>query len=98
MDAAKNLLRVYCKNCGSPAGFDIVKQTYRCPSCGELTGIQEANEEVVLWRKLNKEQRAAEVSQQRAEERSCPSCGALVTFAEGEASETCDFCGSRLLR
>ena len=27
-------LRIYCKNCGAPAGFDIINQTYRCPLCG----------------------------------------------------------------
>ena len=27
-------LRIYCKNCGAPAGFDIINQTYRCPFCG----------------------------------------------------------------
>lgn len=29
-------LRIYCKNCGAPAGFDIINQTYRCPFCGRL--------------------------------------------------------------
>ena len=37
-------LRVYCRNCNTPAGFDILKQTYRCPGCGELTGIAEAGQ------------------------------------------------------
>ena len=27
-------LRIYCKNCGAPAGFDIINQTYRCTFCG----------------------------------------------------------------
>lgn len=32
-------LKLSCKNCGAPVGFDIVRQTYRCSHCGELTGI-----------------------------------------------------------
>ena len=37
-------LRIACKNCGSPVGFDIVRQTYRCVHCGELSGIQEVKD------------------------------------------------------
>lgn len=32
------------------------------------------------------------------EEHNCPSCGALFVFRSGEASQTCDFCGSKLIR
>ena len=43
---------MYCKNCGAPAGFDILRQTYACASCGETTGIKEIKEEVVQWKTL----------------------------------------------
>ena len=36
-----NPLRIFCKNCGAPAGFDIIRQTYSCPNCGQVSGIQE---------------------------------------------------------
>ena len=47
-------LRIACKNCGSPVGFDIVRQTYRCVHCGELSGIQEVKDHIYQWRELEK--------------------------------------------
>lgn len=94
----RNPLRVYCKNCGAPAGFNILQQTYRCPSCGEITGIQEAQKSVYEWRELQKKNTEARFDGQQLEEHDCPSCGARLIFNPGEVSETCDFCGSRLVR
>lgn len=98
MEQNRSPLRIYCKNCGTPAGFDIINQTYRCPSCGMLTGIQEAYNEVFQWKELKKQEIEAVSSGQSMEERSCPGCGAHVVFGAGEASEKCDFCGTKLVR
>lgn len=98
MEQNRSPLRIYCKNCGTPAGFDIINQTYRCPSCGMLTGIQEANNEVYQWKELKKQEIEAASAGQSMEERSCPGCGAHVVFGVGEASEKCDFCGTKLVR
>ncbi len=98
MNESRSPLKIYCKNCGNPAGFDIINQTYRCPACGEVTGIQEAQNTVYQWKELQKNQRQAMSAGQNVEERSCPGCGARILFREGEASETCDFCGSRIVR
>lgn len=94
----RNPLRVYCKNCGSPVGFDILRQTYACKSCGELTGIQETKEAVFQWRTLQKQNHIVNQAGLTVEEYSCPACGAQIAFEKGEVSETCDFCGSRLVR
>ena len=91
-------LRIYCKKCGTPAGFDIILQTYRCSHCGKLTGIQEAKEALYEWRELQKENTVVWYNGQSPEEHSCPSCGARFVFQSGEASGTCGFCGSRLIR
>ena len=91
-------LRIYCKNCGAPAGFDIINQTYRCPFCGGLSGIQEAKQEVYAWRQLQKERIETKADGRNLEEHNCPSCGARFVFHSGEASQTCDFCGSKLIR
>ena len=91
-------LRIYCKNCGAPAGFDIINQTYRCPFCGRLSGIQDAKQEVYAWRQLQKERIETKADVQNLEEHNCPSCGARFVFRSGEASQTCDFCGSKLIR
>ncbi len=98
MTENKAPFRVYCRNCGAPAGFDIIRQTYRCASCGELTGISEAKEQAYHWKLLRKEDRSARTEGQAVEAYACPSCGAQIVFGPGEASETCDFCGSRLVR
>ena len=98
MSENKSPLRIYCKKCGAPAGFDIINQTYRCPSCKEVTGIQEANEAVYQWKSLQKENILASATAGYGEESSCPSCGARVIFGDGEASEKCMFCGSKLIR
>ena len=97
MDKNDTPLRITCRNCGSPAGFDIVHQTYRCTSCGELTGITEVNKKAAEWKKLQTENTKSDLSAKKAEERSCPSCGATIIFRAGEASETCEYCGSKLV-
>ncbi len=98
MSENRSPLKIYCKNCGTPAGFDIINQTYRCPACGEVTGIQEAQNTVYQWKELQKSERQAMSAGQSVEERTCPGCGARILFREGEASETCDFCGSKIVR
>ncbi len=98
MSEKRSPLRIYCKNCGAPAGFDIVNQTYCCASCGELTGIREAKDAVFRWRNLQKDQTQAAFPAQSMEECACTACGAHLVFREGEASETCMFCGSKLTR
>ena len=71
MSENRSPLRIYCKNCGAPAGFDIINQTYRCPNCGEVTGIQEANDAVYQWKNLQKENLRTSSAAERGEE--CPS-------------------------
>ena len=98
MSKNRSPLKIYCKKCGAPAGFDIINQTYRCTSCGEVTGIQEARDSVYEWKKLQKENLMASSAAEHGEECSCPSCGARVYFAAGDASEKCAFCGSKIVR
>ena len=98
MSEKRSPLRIYCKNCGAPAGFDIINQTYRCPHCGETTGIREANDSVYQWKMLQKENLRVSTATEQGEECSCPGCGARVYFAAGDASEKCAFCGGRIVR
>ena len=93
----KDPVRIFCKHCGSPAGFDILHQTYRCPHCGRESGIQEAKKDVLHWRELQKQNSMKPAEREQFEECTCPSCRAHVIFPEGEVSVTCDFCGSRLV-
>ena len=88
--------RIICHNCGSPAEFDIVEQTYRCAYCKQTTGLEEKTEKTNTWRKLeffNQRNKYFDLQQH-----SCPSCGARVVFEDNESSETCDFCASKLVR
>lgn len=94
----RNPLRVYCKNCGAPVGFDILWQTYACKNCGKTSGIKEAKDDVIVWRALNQEKGVPSQAGEIPAEFCCTACGAHILFKEGEASETCDFCGSKLMR
>ena len=96
--AKNNPLRIFCKNCGAPAGFDIIRQTYSCPNCGEVSGMEEVQRNVNQWRELHKKNMKARTEGQSLEKHVCPTCGAQVVFKAGEASGACDFCGSKLIR
>ena len=96
--AKNNPLRIYCKNCGAPAGFDIIRQTYSCPNCGQVSGIEEIKKEMAEWRELKKQDTKARTAGQNLEEHSCPTCGAHIAIPAGEATGSCDFCGSKLVR
>lgn len=88
-----NPLKIGCKKCGSPIGFDIFHQTYACRYCGEKPELIETTEK---WTELSEIRPSAEG--QAVEEHYCPSCGAHIIFGAGEASVTCDFCGGKLVR
>lgn len=79
-------------------GFDIVKQTYRCSYCGTLSGIQDAKTDIYEWKKLQRSKAEESHNAWDGKEYYCPSCGAHIMIPEGEASATCDFCGSNLIR
>ena len=89
-------LHIYCRRCGAPAGFDILRQTYRCAHCGELTGIREAEDEVLAWRTLRRQDKNA--VRAATADRTCPTCGAPIRFPAGEASAACEYCGTKLIR
>ena len=90
-------LVVYCKKCNAPAGFDIVHQTYRCKYCHEVTGIEDAKEEFIRWKALNRDARL-KAANTGITEMTCPKCHARVLFGNNEASEVCVFCKSKLIR
>ncbi|MBQ5541653.1 MAG: hypothetical protein IIU06_01115 [Erysipelotrichales bacterium] len=89
-------LRITCTSCGSPLGFDIVHQTYACRFCGRVMSDEESKNQVQKWRdryRIKAKSSAAEITCC-----DCPSCGSRVIFPSEEASETCDYCGSKLVR
>ena len=96
--ANHNPLRIFCKNCGAPAGFDIIRQTYSCPNCGQVSGIEEIKKDMAQWRELKKRDNKARTAGQSLEKHACPTCGAEVAIPSGEATGSCDFCGSKLVR
>lgn len=98
MKDTNNPLHIFCKSCGAPLGFDIIKQTYRCESCGSLTDIAGVNSYFLEWRRLHQESLGANPESGKYEEHSCPGCGAVFAFKKDEASVTCVYCGSRLIR
>ncbi len=93
----KSPFHVHCKNCGIVAEYDIIKQTYRCKACGEITGLTEAKNDLRVWRKVRLDSRPP-VEGMGLEKCSCPTCGASMVFQAKEASEKCAFCGSNVVR
>ena len=96
MREVKSPLRIICRNCGHPVTFDIERQTYRCPMCGETSGIEQARQETVRLHELHKEELHAQSA--GFETTTCSGCGAKIVFPQGEALSNCDFCGGRLIR
>lgn len=76
--------------------FDIKCQTYRCPMCGETSGIEQTRQESVRLHELHKEDLRAQTVQSQIT--TCSGCGAKTVFPQGEALSNCDFCGGRLVR
>ena len=89
------LFDIKCRNCGAPVGFDIAAQTYRCPHCGEISGIQEARRQAD-FRRLNHRDRTVIASGR--EMLSCPGCGAELLYEQNEEAALCPFCGSTPIR
>ena len=96
MSEVKSPLRIICRNCGHPVTFDIERQTYLCPMCGETSGIEQTRQESVRLHELHKEELHAQSAELEAT--TCSGCGAKIVFPQGEALSNCDFCGSRLVR
>ncbi len=96
MNEVKSPLRIICRNCGHPVTFDIEHQTYRCPMCGETSGIEQARQESLRLHELHKEELHTQCAQLMTA--NCSGCGATVFFPQGEALSNCDFCGGRLIR
>ncbi|MBQ3378398.1 MAG: hypothetical protein IJG50_00870 [Clostridia bacterium] len=94
----KSPLRIYCNTCGAPVGFDIINQTYRCAHCGEIGVPADKKNAFEFKRQIRRDDETVSGDGGEAETFFCPSCGAKLVFAAGDASTTCDFCGSRLVR
>ena len=63
-----------------------------------LSGIQDAKKDVYEWKEMQRNKAEESFHSWDAKEFHCPSCGAHIMIPEGEASATCDFCGSNLIR
>lgn len=95
MPMINDTLQVKCKNCGSPAGFDIINQTYRCVHCGETSGVSEATQ-AAQWKRLDIRNNSQRVLQGKV--LVCPGCGNRCYVSQGEATGTCEFCGNNLVK
>ena len=89
---------IHCPQCGAPARFDIIRQTYVCGHCGGQVGISEAKQQKQGFRKIRADALRNSVRQFRLFSASCSGCGAKVVFEENEAVSNCAFCGRSLVR
>ena len=89
---------IRCSHCGAPAKFDIRRQNYRCEYCDGVSSLEAPVTQARLWREQAGGQKQTEMAAHPAVVCSCPGCGARVLLSEGEALETCTFCGTTLVR
>ncbi len=89
---------IHCPQCGAPAEFDIIRQTYLCAHCGGHVEIGEAVKEFRGFRKIRADHLEKTVRSFRLFRASCTGCGAEVVFEENEAASVCAFCGRKLVR
>ncbi len=94
----RNPLRIFCRNCGAPARFNILTQSYACPHCGQTSGIDDVRKSVNSWRTLQKDSTSVKTAGMKFHSCLCNTCGAQIVFTDNLASQTCDFCGSKLVR
>lgn len=50
----EKIMTIHCASCGAPAQYDIVKQNYHCPNCGEDTGTEIPLKKLREFRSLTK--------------------------------------------
>ena len=92
------LLSIHCSTCGAPAAYDIVRHTYACAYCGNLTSVGEALRQRRGFRSLRQQMLKRGGGDFRAVSCSCTGCGAEVVFPENEVLQSCSFCGRALAR
>ena len=98
MPMNNKIIAIYCRHCGAPAEFDIVKQEYVCGYCGGTVGVKEALQEKQGFRAMQQERIQSSVKSYKLFRASCSGCGAELVFEEGEALSNCAFCGRSLVR
>lgn len=85
---------INCPSCGATAEFDPDMGSYHCPYCDTFTDFSEVKD--VVWKRLNAQK--WDVLQQQESVSECSACGAKILFKKGEASKTCRFCGSNMIK
>lgn len=94
----EKIMTIHCASCGAPAQYDIVKQNYHCPNCGEDTGTEIPLKKLREFRSLTKTLLEQELPDSQTIACECLNCGARVIVKEHEVTETCIFCQSKILR
>ena len=89
---------VRCPSCGAPARYDILSGQYRCAYCGGAVGVKEALAQKQGFRSLRQKEILRSARERRLLRASCTGCGAALVFEEGEAMQSCAFCGRALVR
>ena len=94
----KEILNIFCPDCGVPAKFDIIHQIYKCSHCGGKIKIGDVYREKIEFQK-NQNQRIKESAKNfELSTTSCSGCGATLVFEKNEALSSCAFCGRSLVR
>lgn len=94
----KEILNIACPHCGSPANFDIIRQIYRCSSCGQKVEIEDARQEKIAFQQEQRQRIKKSAASFSMFTTSCTGCGATLVFDKNESVSNCAFCGRSLVR
>lgn len=94
----KEILSIFCQDCGAPAKFDIIHQIYQCSHCGGKVKIEDARREKIEFQKNQSERIKKSSKNFEMSTATCSGCGATLIFEKNEALSSCAFCGRSLVR
>ncbi len=83
------LFTVQCNNCGSPVGYDIPRQSYRCAQCGTVSHKEDTE---IAW-KLSGIVEEHDIPL-HVDEITCTHCGGIAQYNKENQKYLCAYCGS----
>lgn len=72
----KEILSIFCQDCGAPAKFDIIHQIYQCSHCGGKVKIEDARREKIEFQKNQSERIKKSSKNFEMSTATCSGCGA----------------------
>ena len=93
-----NPLIVKCSSCGSKVEYDIKEHSYCCKACGQETSNADAVTNLANWRQQQQKEIKEQLHGLPHTVVHCQNCGAEFFFKENEATATCPYCDTPMVR